>query len=57
MDDELTSDQRKDVRKGLMDAGFLRQTVTLDHGDGRYVEVWTHGANRVVITWGRRAKA
>lgn len=48
----MTTEQRRAVRQGLIDAGFERKGYGKDEGDGVYSEQWAREDNVVVIYWG-----
>jgi hypothetical protein len=65
MSEGLTTEERRDVRQGLMDLGFRRgsplswdASVHLDKGDGAYTEEWWGPGNtHATLTWQPKARA
>lgn len=45
----MTTQERVEVRRGVLRMGFTRTGVTTDDGTGKYTETWTHPTEGEVI--------
>jgi hypothetical protein len=45
----MTTKERIEVRRGVINMGFRRTGVTTDDGTGKYTETWTHPKEGEVI--------
>lgn len=59
----MTTEERRNVRAGLLAAGFRRAEFTdnplsYDRGDGVYQENWWHreDGSHILLTWDKKTK-
>jgi hypothetical protein len=47
----MTTEERRNIRRGLLDMGFSRNNATYDRGDGKYNEYWVHPQGEKIVLY------